>query len=72
MSNTLTELKEKALQLSEAERAELALFLIGSLDGPADVPFQSTFTPAAQMTPPQRSVSSFRNAAISAGVLPIG
>jgi len=36
MSNTLTELKEKASQLSEAERAELALSLIESLDGPAD------------------------------------
>jgi putative addiction module component (TIGR02574 family) len=36
MSNTLTELKEKASQLSEAERAELALALIESLDGPAD------------------------------------
>ena len=34
MSNTLTELKEKALQLSEADRAELALSLIESLDGP--------------------------------------
>ena len=34
MSNTLTELKEKASQLSEAERAELALSLIESLDGP--------------------------------------
>ena len=36
MSTTLTELKEKASQLSEAERAELALSLIESLDGPAD------------------------------------
>lgn len=36
MSNTLTELKEKASQLSETERAELALSLIESLDGPAD------------------------------------
>jgi len=36
MSNTLTELKEKASQLSEAERAELALALIELLDGPAD------------------------------------
>ena len=36
MSNTLTELKAKASQLSEAERAELALSLIESLDGPAD------------------------------------
>ena len=36
MSNALTELKEKAAQLSEAERAELALSLIESLDGPAD------------------------------------
>lgn len=36
MSNVLTDLKEKAAQLSEAERAELALSLIESLDGPAD------------------------------------
>jgi putative addiction module component (TIGR02574 family) len=32
----LAELKEKAAQLSEAERAELALALIESLDGPAE------------------------------------
>ena len=36
MSDTLTELKEKASTLSEAERAELALALIESLDGPPD------------------------------------
>jgi len=36
MSNTLAELKERASQLSEAERAELALSLIESLDGPAE------------------------------------
>lgn len=36
MSSTLTELKAKASQLSETERAELALSLIESLDGPAD------------------------------------
>ena len=36
MSNVLSELKEKAFQLSDAERAELALSLIESLDGPAD------------------------------------
>jgi putative addiction module component (TIGR02574 family) len=36
MSDTLTELKHKASQLSEVERAELALSLIESLDGPAD------------------------------------
>jgi putative addiction module component (TIGR02574 family) len=36
MSNTLTDLKEKASQLSETERGELALSLIESLDGPAD------------------------------------
>ena len=36
MASVLTELKEKASQLSEAERAELALSLIESLDGPAD------------------------------------
>ena len=36
MSSTLNELKEKASQLSETERAELALSLIESLDGPAD------------------------------------
>lgn len=36
MSGTLAELKEQASQLSETERAELALSLIESLDGPAD------------------------------------
>ncbi len=36
MSGTLAELKEQAARLSEAERAELALSLIESLDGPAD------------------------------------
>ncbi len=36
MSDTLTELKRKAAQLSDSERAELALSLIESLDGPAD------------------------------------
>jgi len=36
LSDTLTELKEKASRLSEAERAALALSLIESLDGPPD------------------------------------
>jgi putative addiction module component (TIGR02574 family) len=36
MSNVLADLKEKASRLSETERAELALSLIESLDGPAD------------------------------------
>lgn len=36
MSNMLVELKEKASQLSEAERADLALALIESLDGTID------------------------------------
>ena len=36
MSNTLSELKEKAFELTEAERAELAQSLIESLDGPAE------------------------------------
>ena len=36
MTDKLAELKEKASQLSDAERAELALALIESLDGPAD------------------------------------
>jgi len=36
VSNILAELKQKAAQLPEAERAELALVLIESLDGPAD------------------------------------
>lgn len=36
MSDTLAELKQKASRLSEAERADLALSLIESLDGPAD------------------------------------
>ena len=36
MPDTLAELKKRAAQLSEKERAELALSLIASLDGPAD------------------------------------
>jgi putative addiction module component (TIGR02574 family) len=36
MSKVLAELKEKAAQLPEPERAELALSLIESLDGPAE------------------------------------
>ena len=36
MSNNFIELKQKASQLSETERAELALSLIESLDGPSD------------------------------------
>ena len=36
MSNMLVDLKEKASRLPDAERAELALSLIESLDGPAD------------------------------------
>jgi len=38
MSTMLAELKEKAAQLSEPERADLALALIESLDGPAENP----------------------------------
>jgi hypothetical protein len=38
MSNMLAELKEKAAQLSEPERADLALALIESLDGAAEDP----------------------------------
>ena len=37
MSDTLMELKQKAAELSDAERADLALSLIESLDGPADL-----------------------------------
>ena len=36
MSNMLVDLKEKASRLSDTERAELALSLIETLDGPAD------------------------------------
>ena len=36
MSTKLAELKQQAAQLSEEERAELALALIESLDGPPD------------------------------------
>jgi putative addiction module component (TIGR02574 family) len=36
MPETLAELKKKASQLSEVERADLALSLIESLDGPGD------------------------------------
>lgn len=36
MASTLSDLKKTAAQLPEQERAELALSLIESLDGPAD------------------------------------
>jgi putative addiction module component (TIGR02574 family) len=36
MSTTLEDIKEKAAQLSETDRAALALALIESLDGPPD------------------------------------
>ena len=36
MSDTLAELKQRASKLSEIERADLALSLIESLDGPGD------------------------------------
>jgi putative addiction module component (TIGR02574 family) len=36
MSTTFEDINEKAAQLSEPERAELALALIESLDGPPD------------------------------------
>jgi putative addiction module component (TIGR02574 family) len=36
MASKLSELKEQAAALSTSERAELALALIESLDGPAD------------------------------------
>ena len=36
VDDTLAELKKKAAQLSDADRAELAFSLIESLDGPAD------------------------------------
>lgn len=36
MSGALSELKKKASELTEQERAELALSLIASLDGPTD------------------------------------
>ncbi len=35
MSNALAEIKKQAAQLSESERAEVALSIIESLDGPA-------------------------------------
>lgn len=38
MSTMLAELKDKAAQLSEPERAELAFALIASLDSPAEDP----------------------------------
>jgi len=36
MASVLAEMKEQASRLSDTERAELALALIESLDGPAD------------------------------------
>jgi putative addiction module component (TIGR02574 family) len=43
MNDTLAELKKKAAQLSDPERAELALSLIESLDGPADPDVEETW-----------------------------
>lgn len=43
MSDTLMELKQKAAELSDAERADLALSLIESLDGPADPDVEETW-----------------------------
>lgn len=43
MSNVLVELKEKAAQLSEAERADLALALIESLDGSVEPDVEETW-----------------------------
>ena len=43
MSSGFAELKAKASELSEAERAELALALIESLDGPADPDAEETW-----------------------------
>ena len=43
MQNVLAEIKAKASQLSEAEKAELALSLIESLDGPADAAVEESW-----------------------------
>ena len=43
MQNMLAEIKEKASQLSETEKAELALSLIESLDGPADLDVEESW-----------------------------
>jgi putative addiction module component (TIGR02574 family) len=43
MSDTLIELKEKASKLPEEERAELALSILESLDGPADTDVENAW-----------------------------
>jgi putative addiction module component (TIGR02574 family) len=43
MSNALSELKQKAAQLTEVERAELALALIESLDDAVDADVDETW-----------------------------
>lgn len=43
MSNVLGDLKAKAFELSEFERAELAFALIESLDGPVDPDAEQTW-----------------------------
>ncbi len=43
MSITLEDIKEKAQQLSEMERAALALALIESLDGPPDADLEEAW-----------------------------
>ncbi len=43
MSTTLEDIKEKAQQLSEMERAALALALIESLDGPPDADLEEAW-----------------------------
>jgi putative addiction module component (TIGR02574 family) len=45
MASTLSDLKRKAAQLPEQERAELALSLIESLDGPADPDVEEAWAP---------------------------
>jgi putative addiction module component (TIGR02574 family) len=43
MSNALAELKQQAAQLSEIERAELALAMIQSLDGGGDADVETAW-----------------------------
>lgn len=42
-ASTLEKVRSEALSLTQAERAELARSLVGSLDGPADADAQSAW-----------------------------
>jgi putative addiction module component (TIGR02574 family) len=56
MPDTLADLKERAAQLSEPERAELALALIESLDDPAEADVDVEETWRVEIETPARHI----------------